>query len=196
MVQNRKKHRKNSHLIIHCPTSEGVSEVSEGVSEVSERASNRVSAAEGASKASSPEQANEWAVRANKRTDERVAQYLRPDFWLLSTIVKRRNTGWRHLPHRHYHLYFYDRRIQNDTFWRSWSSIVVADSKMSNAITNDLSSSERRCEKKRIVLEEVWLVSGRNATGFIWIKKRNQYKCLGNEQQTVKTQDHSSVFTC
>ena len=45
MVQNRKKHRKNSHLIIHCPTSEGVSE--------------RVSAAEHATKASSAEQANE-----------------------------------------------------------------------------------------------------------------------------------------
>ena len=47
MVENRKKHRQNSHPIIHCPTSEGVSEVSE-----------RVSAAEGASEASSPEQAN------------------------------------------------------------------------------------------------------------------------------------------
>jgi len=29
MGQNRKKHRINSRLIIHCPTSEGVSEVSE-----------------------------------------------------------------------------------------------------------------------------------------------------------------------
>ena len=52
MGQIRKKHRIKSHLIIHCPTSEGVSEVSE-------RASERVSTAEGASKASSPEQANE-----------------------------------------------------------------------------------------------------------------------------------------
>ena len=33
MVENRKKHRQNSHPIIHCPTSEGVSEVSERVSE-------------------------------------------------------------------------------------------------------------------------------------------------------------------
>ena len=33
--QNRKKHRKNSHPIIHCPTSEGVSEVSERASECS-----------------------------------------------------------------------------------------------------------------------------------------------------------------
>ena len=32
MVESRKKHRQNSHPIIHCPTSEGVSEVS-GVSE-------------------------------------------------------------------------------------------------------------------------------------------------------------------
>ena len=33
LVQNRKKHRQNSHLIIHCPTSEGVSEVSKRASE-------------------------------------------------------------------------------------------------------------------------------------------------------------------
>ena len=52
MVENKKKHRQNSHLIIVFPTSEGVSEVSE-------RASERVSAAEGASEASSPEQVNE-----------------------------------------------------------------------------------------------------------------------------------------
>ena len=31
--QNRKKHRLNSHPIIHCPTSEGVSEVSERANE-------------------------------------------------------------------------------------------------------------------------------------------------------------------
>ena len=43
----KKKHRQNSRLIIHFPTSEGVSEVS--------GASERVSAAEGASKANSPE---------------------------------------------------------------------------------------------------------------------------------------------
>ena len=44
MVENRKKHRQNCHPIIHCPTSEGVSEVS---------------AAEGASEASSSEPGNE-----------------------------------------------------------------------------------------------------------------------------------------
>ena len=33
MGQNREKHRKNSHLIIHCPTSEEVSEVSERANE-------------------------------------------------------------------------------------------------------------------------------------------------------------------
>ena len=33
MVENRKKHRQNSHPIIHCPTSEGVSEVSERANE-------------------------------------------------------------------------------------------------------------------------------------------------------------------
>ena len=51
MVENRKKHRQNSNLINHFPMSEGMSKVSE--------ASERVSAAEGASEASSPEQANE-----------------------------------------------------------------------------------------------------------------------------------------
>ena len=55
-------------LQIHLPTSEGVSE--------------RVSAAEGTSKASSPEQANERAVWANERTDELVAQYCSLYFWL------------------------------------------------------------------------------------------------------------------
>ena len=55
MVQNgKKKLRKNSHPIIHFPTSEGVSKVSERVTE--------------------------RAVRANEVTDERVAQYLRLDF--------------------------------------------------------------------------------------------------------------------
>ena len=39
MGQNRKKHRQNSHLINHFPTSEGVSEVSGA----SERANGRVS---------------------------------------------------------------------------------------------------------------------------------------------------------
>ena len=40
---------------------------------VSERASERMSAAERASKAGSAEQVNEWAVRANERTEERMA---------------------------------------------------------------------------------------------------------------------------
>ena len=59
---------------IHFPTSEGVS---------------GVSAAEGASKTSSPEQANELAVRANERTDEQVAQYLRLYSCLFQTTVHR-----------------------------------------------------------------------------------------------------------
>ena len=33
MVENGKKHRQNSHLINHCPTSEGVSEVSKRANE-------------------------------------------------------------------------------------------------------------------------------------------------------------------
>ena len=40
------------------------------------------SAVEGASEASSPEQAKEWAVRANERTDERVAEYFSLFSWL------------------------------------------------------------------------------------------------------------------
>ena len=47
----------------------------------------RASAAEGASEASSPEQVNKWAVQANERTDERVAQYFSLYSWLFSTIV-------------------------------------------------------------------------------------------------------------
>ena len=61
MVQNRKKHWKNSHLIIHFPTSEGVSEVS---------------AAERTSEASRAEQANEWAVQANEQMDKRVTHWV------------------------------------------------------------------------------------------------------------------------
>ena len=69
MVQNRKKNRKNSHQINHYPTSDEVSEVNEQISgHVSE--------------ASRAEQANEWAVRANERTDKRVAQYCSLYFWL------------------------------------------------------------------------------------------------------------------
>ena len=45
-------------------------------SEQSERASEWVSVAEGASKASSPEQANEWAVRVNGRVSGPVLQSL------------------------------------------------------------------------------------------------------------------------
>ena len=53
----------------------------------------RVSAAEGVSKVSSPEQANEWAVRANERTDERVARYLHLCSFLFLTIVMTRRAS-------------------------------------------------------------------------------------------------------
>ena len=76
MVQNGNK-SKNSHLIIHFPTS----------LRMSEWASKWVSAVKRTSKVSSAEQANEWAVRANERTDERVTQYLRPESWLFCPIV-------------------------------------------------------------------------------------------------------------
>ena len=55
-------------LIIHFPT----------CSQVSERTSERMSAAERTSEASSAEQ----AVRANEQTEGRVTQYLRLDSWL------------------------------------------------------------------------------------------------------------------
>ena len=42
-----------------------------------------MSAAERASEASRALQAKEWAVRANKRTDERVAQYFSHFFWIV-----------------------------------------------------------------------------------------------------------------
>ena len=38
MVENRKKHKQNSHPIIHFPTSQGVSQVSEQASGASGRA--------------------------------------------------------------------------------------------------------------------------------------------------------------
>ena len=48
---------------------------------------SKVSVAEGASKASSPEQANKGVVQANELMDERVAQYLRLDSCLFQTTV-------------------------------------------------------------------------------------------------------------
>ena len=62
-------------------------------SEQSERASERVSAAEGASEASSLVQAIEWAVQANKLTDERVAQYLRHYSCLFHTTVHKHESN-------------------------------------------------------------------------------------------------------
>ena len=45
-----------------------------------------MSAADCASKASSAEQANEWAVQANEQTDEQMGQYLRLDLWFFWII--------------------------------------------------------------------------------------------------------------
>ena len=64
MGQNRKKLRVNSHPIIHCLTSSEVGEVSERANEWAQRSARAVRA--GRSKL------NEWAVRANKQTDEQV----------------------------------------------------------------------------------------------------------------------------
>ena len=57
---------------------------------MSERASKQMSAAERASEVSSAEQANEGAVRANERTEERMAQKastLRVDFIVVLPTV-------------------------------------------------------------------------------------------------------------
>ena len=48
-------------------------------------ASARMSAAERASKASSAEQVNEWAVRAIEQLDERIAQHSTRQFYAIST---------------------------------------------------------------------------------------------------------------
>ena len=44
-----------------------------------------MSAAERTSEASSAEQANEWAVQANERAEERMAQYSTRQFYITST---------------------------------------------------------------------------------------------------------------
>ena len=66
MVENRKRHRQNSHPIIQCPTSEGVSEVSK---RANEWAQLRVRA--------------KWAVRC-KRTSERMSE--RTSEWPSTTV--------------------------------------------------------------------------------------------------------------
>ena len=76
MGQNRKKHRINSHVIVHYPTSE----VSEEVKDWAQRS------------AQAKQVVNKWAVRANKRMDERVAQYFSLYSWLFWTIVH-----WEHI---------------------------------------------------------------------------------------------------
>ena len=75
---NNTGHRINSHLTNHCPTSEGVSEVSERANKWAQQSARAKRA--GRSKL-------EWAVRANERTDERVAQFFSLYSWLFSTIV-------------------------------------------------------------------------------------------------------------
>ena len=62
MGQNRKKNirRMNNQLIIHCPTSEGVSKVSEGVSEVSERANKCSGGRERSEQSGASERTSEW----------------------------------------------------------------------------------------------------------------------------------------
>ena len=83
MVQNRKKHRKNSHLIIHFPTSEGVS--------ATERLREGVSKRSRACELSKQGRARELVIgaseRANKQMDEGMAQYFCLGFWLIWSTV-------------------------------------------------------------------------------------------------------------
>ena len=69
------------HRIIHFPTSLGVNEWA------IKRARKQMNSTGRLSEASRAEQANEWVVRTNKQTNERVAQYLCPNFWLFWTTV-------------------------------------------------------------------------------------------------------------
>ena len=100
------------HGIIHFPTSEGVSKVSERENEWAQRR---------AREASSPKKANEWAVQANERADERVAQYLRLNSCLFQTIVRRldvplemiRQLWWRWSGE----VYYADVQVNVDVFW-------------------------------------------------------------------------------
>ena len=62
MVENRTKLRQNSHPIIHCPTSEGVSEVSERTSECS-----------GGRERSEQSEASERVSGASKRANGRAS---------------------------------------------------------------------------------------------------------------------------
>ena len=69
--RNYAENRKNIHLIIHFPTSEGVNEVSKRANKWAQWCK--------------AEQPREWAAQANERTGERVAQYSSLDsrlFWL------------------------------------------------------------------------------------------------------------------
>ena len=131
MGQNRKKHRINYHPFIHFPTNEGVSE--------------RVSAAECASEASSAEQATEWAVRANKRTDERVAQYSNLYSWLFWPTVKR--------------------------YFLQWNSIEnmelshMIDNKMTNVRTDHQNASDRL-----VPILPAWYISGSHTFCFVLLQ--------------------------
>ena len=72
MVQNRKKHRINSHLIIHFPTSEGVSKVSERANEWAQRSAR-------AKRVGRSKQTNERYERTSERTSEWPSTYI----WVL-----------------------------------------------------------------------------------------------------------------
>ena len=63
MVENRKKHRLNSNPIIHCPTSEGVSEVSERANEWAQRRAR-------AKRAVRSKPTSERCERTSERTSE------------------------------------------------------------------------------------------------------------------------------
>ena len=78
MVEKRKKkHRQNSKLKNHCPTSEVVSEVSERANEWAQRSLQAKRVVR-----------NKWAVLVNEWMDEQVAHYFSLYSWLFWPTVK------------------------------------------------------------------------------------------------------------
>ena len=83
MVENRKKHRQNCHPTIHCPTSEGVSEVSERANEQGQRKAQAKRAVR--------------SKRKSERTSERTSEWFSTTVFLAvidhSALLKQQQIG-------------------------------------------------------------------------------------------------------
>ena len=86
MVQNRKKN--TAKVAIYSFT------LPRAWKWVSEQASEWARRSSQAQRSTQAKWASEWVVQANKRMNERVAQYLRLDFWLFWTIVQEKDEDW------------------------------------------------------------------------------------------------------